>query len=779
MVPSGCQLRELAGHSHNRCQRPAHTHSLAAGETRRAVAAATQPTTKCSSSSSSRTPAGGECSAAGMDRRGAGQPAYLRAVLGTHTVPSFLLTAPTARLGVHRGQPAQHHTPPPRHSNHAQRRAQTHSRTSTTTVHHARSSSFCAHAHRSLLEHVASQTHQLCSLRRASFWFFVQRDLQLIDRGARRPNPLCSQRSMRPTPPVTAAIPIPLSSSAPSSSSLLTSTYLVHASHSQPSAAQPSLGPASSLICSTSSSSTAGTPGSSPSISSASSSVVSTHTTPSYSSASASPASSSSHSSPARPRSHSSATAAPRRRLSSRYELCVHARLNCSCSCRSEVTKSHRWQHAYRARHTGCDCRWRELRESGRRKKRKAGKDEAETAQTEEEGGEGERAVGEAAGGDSPLVGTDAKDGSGPQQQQQQAQSDDGEDEEQIEEIAPFDERVRLFANAPRTPPAMSASFLAPSYAPLQLDTVRAHVVPADAAGFSTIYAVQQQQQHPHVYSAPVVHHHQHHQHHQQQQQQQQQQHASAQPAGAMYAGSGFSVSSSQPVMLPPSAQSGSRSNSGPPTAPYMSPLPNSLLSFSAAPSLQLQQTVSLPAGAHYGVLVQTSNQPMGQSATAAGSYPTAGLHLSSMQQQMASMQAAAMQHQHQHQQQQLVSVSNVLTQHSLSQYMPPGLHSLSSLPSTLSLPHALSAPATGSSTVQQQQSTSVYASPTHPTGGGPSQSYTTALPSHLLQSSSMASPAQYVHFTAGGPSATQLYSLPQMHTLTALPASPQQPPQS
>ena len=573
------------------------------------------------------------------------------------------------------------------------------------------------------------------------------------------------------------------------SSSSLLSHYLFHAASAAQPAAVVSLGPASSLVCSTSSSST-GTPSSSPSVSSASSSIVSAVTTSSSSSSSAA-------ASPVTGRSRSNSSTAPRRRLSSRYELCVHARLNCSCSCRSEVTKSHRWQHAYRARHTGCDCRWRELRESGRRKKRKHSRDGGEQAARGEDKPEGEE-EGETAEG--AAVGSPGKDGA-----PSQSDGDDGEDH--IEEIAPFDERVRLFANAPRSPPAMSASYLAPTYAPLSLDTVQAHVLPAEAAPLHSLYPSLLQS----TYSAPVVQQQQHHHH--------QPPSHSPQLLGGLPSGSNFATPASLALMLPPAAPTMPRSTSSPPNTAnhgYMSQLHNNFpLSFTSSPSLQhMQQTVSMSASPpQYGSsslglgMQQSLNQSLTQSAGAVGGYPN-GLQLSPMQlstalnglamggasnmtnMQLASLQAAMQQQQQQQQQQQLLPINAVVSQHALSHFLPQTIsqhttmqpaafHTLSSAPNALSLQPSLSTQGSGAVVGQSpqamQQSTPLFVSPAQSTASA-QQQYTSALASQFVHAN-LSSPAQYLPYTTAGPSSSPLLSIPHAQTLAGLPGSPPRQP--
>ena len=191
-------------------------------------------------------------------------------------------------------------------------------------------------------------------------------------------------------------------------------------------------------------------------------------------------------------------------------------------------------------------------------------------------------------------------------------QSDDNEeDEEQVEEIAPFDERIRLFANAPRSPPAMSASFLAPTYSPLSLDTVRAHVLPTDSIQLPPLYPCSLHQS---PYSAPVhPHHHHHHQHH-----------PTSSPAsgGGMHVSSNFATPATLSLMLPPAAPTGPRSTSGPAMTSgggYITHMPNNLIHFATSPSLQIQQAVSMPSSQHHGnpslgfALEPSSSPAMGQ----------------------------------------------------------------------------------------------------------------------------------------------------------------------
>ena len=371
------------------------------------------------------------------------------------------------------------------------------------------------------------------------------------------------------------------------------------------------------------------------------------------------------------------------------------------------------------------------------------------------------------------------------------AQSDDNDDdEEQIEEIAPFDERVRLFANAPRSPPAMSASYLAPSYAPLlSIDTVRAHVLPTDATQFTPIYPPSLHQSTS--YSAPL------HQH-----QLQQQLPASSPPSnGGVQTGVGFATPASLSLMLPPATAPPTGQHSAANTAGggFMSQLTNNLLSFATSPSLQLQQAVSMSPSPHYagstslGLAMHSSiNQSHGQHANG---YTSNGVHLSPMQltaasnglpmsalgnMQLANMQAAMQQQLQQHQPHQLLPHNGVLSQHSLSHFLPstvnqhsnilsPPLHTLSSLSTTMSVPHSLS---TAAQQLQLLQPTPLFAnSSTHPTASN--QPYSTSLASPFLHPA-LPSTAQYVSYSNGGPSSAQMLSLPQLHSLSALPASSQ-----
>ena len=556
---------------------------------------------------------------------------------------------------------------------------------------------------------------------------------------------------MQSSVPLTAAMPLP--ASAPSSGPLL-SNYLLHAS-SAPTAALLSLGPASSLVSSTSSAS-GGTPGSSPSVSSSSSSVVSAVTT----SASTTSSSTASPASTARSRSAHTSTV-PRRRLSSRYELCVHARLNCSCSCRSEVTKSHRWQHAYRARHTGCDCRWRELRESGRRKKRKASRDGSDDTTTHGDGEETDEA-GETVA-DSAAISARSKEAAA------QAEEVQADDEDPVEEIAPFDERVRLFANPPRSPPAMSASYLAPSYAPLSLDTVRAHVLPNDTNPPHQMYQP--------TYSPPAS-------------QQLPLSLTSSPPTmGDVQTNPTFATPASLSLMLPPAAvSSGARAAPGTATGGFMHPTHNTFPPFAASPAIQMQHAASLSASAsHY------ATHPLGLALQSSSNYPANFMQLSPMQLTAANgspvnvvdnMQLvhmhAAMQQQQQHQQ--LLQANGVFSHHSPSYFLPqtlvhqpivltPALHPLSSPHHMLSLP----ATAQQQALTLQQPMQLFTANPIQPAASP--QPYSSALASPYLHPSLSSPTTQYLSFAASGPSASQLLSLPQRHSMAGMPSTPQTSP--